>query len=211
MIREIADESEIGPTLLQRRIFLSFCATVLAGVLLCAAYLGGRVFAPRAKASTFSVKAGSVSSSERNPQVNLQPAALPSPMAPVPATQVQALDTASAWTEPQPTAIVSRPGSRIQDGAYLQVAALDRGMSEDFVELLHRKGFQAEIAHGATEDIFRVIMGPFKDAASLARTQADLQVAGFTSFARKTPKLLANERPNEPVDPGAPDGSIADK
>jgi hypothetical protein len=212
MNRKKADESDIGPMLVQRRILLSFCATVLIGVLLCAAYLVGRArwFAPRVKTSTFSAKAGSAGSSERNPQVNPRPAAPPWQAAPAPATKVQSLRTRPASTEPQPTAFVSRPGSRIPGNTYLQVAAVDRGMSEVLVELLRRKGFQAEIALAATEDIFRVIVGPAKDAAALARIKADLQAAGFTSFARKTPKLIANQHQNEP-DPGMPDSAIAEK
>jgi cell division septation protein DedD len=211
MSTKSADESEIGLTVVQRRICLSFCATVLVGVLLCAAYLVGRVSrsAPSAKTSTFSAKAGSESSSERNPQVNFQPAAPPSQAAPAPSTQVQSLNTRPG-TEPQSTAFLSRPGSRIPGDTYLQIAAVDRGMSEVLVELLRRKGFQAEIALGATEDIFRVVVGPAKDAAALARIKADLQASGFTSFARKTPKLIANQHQNEP-DPGIPVGATADK
>jgi hypothetical protein len=37
-----AEESEFEPVVVQRRIFLLFCATVLTGVLLCTAYLIGR-------------------------------------------------------------------------------------------------------------------------------------------------------------------------
>jgi hypothetical protein len=212
MNRKKADEGEIGSMLVQRRIFLSFCATVLIGVLLCAAYLVGREswFAPLATTSTFSAKAGDAGSSERNPQVSLRPAAPLGQAARAPATQVQSLNTRPAGTEPQPTASVSRPGSRIPVGTYLQIAAVDRGMSEVLVELLRRKGFQAKIALGATEDTFRVMVGPAKDAAALARIKADLQAAGFTSFARKTPKLIANQHENEP-DPGIPDSAIADK
>ena len=212
MNRKKSDESEIGPMLVQRRIFLSFCATVLIGVLLCSTYLMGRAswFAPRAKTSTFSAKAAGTGSSERNPQVSVRPVAPPWQAARSPATQVQSLNTRPVGTEPQPTPSASRPGSRIPGDTYLQVAAVDRGMSEVLVELLRRKGFRAEIALGATEDIFRVMVGPAKDAAALARIKADLQAAGFTSFARKTPKLIANQHQNEP-DPGMPDRTNADK
>jgi cell division septation protein DedD len=68
------------------------------------------------------------------------------------------------------------------------MAAVDRGVAEVFVEVLRRKGFQAVIAKGPTEDIFRVLVGPVKDATSLARVKADLQAVGFTSFARKLTK-----------------------
>jgi cell division protein FtsN len=53
------------------------------------------------------------------------------------------------------------------------------------VEALARYGFHAIVASGPTEDIFRVLVGPFQGAEALAHTQADLQAAGFTSFPRK--------------------------
>ena len=62
-------------------------------------------------------------------------------------------------------------------------------MAEVFGEVLRRKGFQVVIANGPAEGIFRVLVGPVKDASSLARVKADLQAVGFTSFARK----LTNE------------------
>jgi cell division septation protein DedD len=202
-----AEESEIEPASVQRRILLGFCATVLAGVLLCTAYLGRRATssAPRAKTSALSVPV----LPERNPQRDLQPAALPPQATPQPATQVQSLDTSHAGREPAPVAVVSRSDHTPGD-TYLQIAAVDRGMAGVLVEVLGRKGFQAEVASGPTEDIFRVIVGPAKDAASLVRMKADLQAAGFTSFARKAPKLVASQRENEP-DPETPQSPVADK
>ncbi len=94
--------------------------------------------------------------------------------------------------------VVSRSEKSIPGDTYLQIAAVDRGMAQVLVEVLRKKGFQAELAAGPTEDIFRVIVGPAKDADTLARMKADLQAAGFTSFTRKTPNLLANQDKNEP-------------
>ena len=56
----------------------------------------------------------------------------------------------------------------------------------------------------------RVVVGPVKDAAALARTKAELQAAGFTSFARKAPKLVANNEENAP-NPAAQRSAVADK
>jgi hypothetical protein len=47
--------------------------------------------------------------------------------------------------EPQPTAFVSRPESRNPGDTYLQIAAVDRGMSEVLVELLRRKDFRRKL------------------------------------------------------------------
>jgi sporulation related protein len=179
------EESAIGPALVQRRIFLSFCATVLLGVLLCAVYLARRAtwLAPRTTTSASSARTHGAVSPE--PQLKLRPAA--------PFRAVLPLDTKSAAQVPAPAASVSRSGKLSPGDTYLQVAALDRGMSEALVEALRRKGFQAEAASGPTEDIFRVVVGPAKDAAAVARMKQDLQAAGFTSFERKIPKSAPNE------------------
>jgi hypothetical protein len=204
-----AEESEIEPASVQRRLLLGFCATVLTGVLLCTAYLGRRAFAPRAKTAALTVPVRAAVLPERNPQRDVQPAALPSQATPQPATQAQSLDTSRAGREPAPVAAVSRSDHTPGD-TYLQIAAVDRGMAGVLVEVLSRKGFQAEVASGPTEDIFRVIVGPAKDAATLVRIKADLQDAGFTSFARKAPKLVANRHESEP-DPSTPQSPVADK
>jgi cell division septation protein DedD len=185
-----AEETD-APMLVQRRILLSFCATVLIGVILCVVYLARRAtsIAPQAKTPAVSVQAGGAVS-----PVDLRPAAVPSQVTPAPAIQVQSLATKRAVRDPAPVASAV-PGSekRSSGATYLQVAAVDRGMAGVLVEVLHRKGFQAEFTSGPTEDIFRVIVGPAKDADALARTKADLQAAGFTSFVRKPLNLVANQ------------------
>jgi cell division septation protein DedD len=162
------DPSEHEPGETQRRIVLSFCATVLIGVLVCAGYLvtGGSRAAARA--------------TPKSKPIETQPAvapltsvsAIPQPPQPLP----QAVEKPPARKEP-PRAL--------NGGTYLQMAAVDRGVANVYVEVLSRKGFQAIMAPGPTPDIFRVLVGPLKDAATLARVKADLQDAGFTSFARK--------------------------
>jgi cell division septation protein DedD len=200
-----AEETD-GPMLVQRRILLSFCATVLIGVLLCVVYLARRAMssAPRAKTPAVTVQAGGAVSS-----VDLRPAAVPSQAIPAPTTKVPALATKSAAREPAASA-VSGSGTDNSGATYLQVAAVDRGMAGVLVEVLHRKGFQAEFTSGPTEDIFRVLVGPARDAEALARTKADLQAAGFTSFVRKPLKLVANQYESGAA-PGEPQSAIADK
>jgi cell division septation protein DedD len=186
-----AEQSEHQPGTAQRRIALSFCATVVVGVLLCAAYLASgatRIAARAVPKSALVIQAGGVTSSTK-PQANLPLTALSSQSAAELAAQVDPNGTKPVGQEPTRTASFPRSGRSIQGGTYLQMAAVDRGVAEVFVEVLRRKGFQAVIARGPTEDIFRVLVGPVKDATSLARVKADLQAVGFTSFARK----LTNE------------------
>jgi cell division septation protein DedD len=154
-----AEERELQPRPIQQRIFLWFCATVLAGVILFVAYLSGRA-------------AGGVSSRRNHPADVPLPRVRPS----LAATSVQ-----------PPLTAIPRSAQSLPAETYLQLAALDRARAEAFVETLARNGFHAVVASGPTEDIFRVLVGPLEDTATLARTQADLQALGFTSFPRKNP------------------------
>lgn len=66
---------------------------------------------------------------------------------------------------------------------FLQVMAVKRSEAELIVEALKKKGFPALVAPvvpGQPEDaLWRVLVGPFKDASALAKARADLQAAGF--------------------------------
>jgi cell division septation protein DedD len=172
-----APQSEPQPGAAQRRIVLSFCATVLIGVLLSVGYLvsgTGRAAARVTPAA--SVSQTSVAPSLSKPPVSLPVTAPPPAVAIRPAARIEPKEKKPAVIEPRPATI---------GATYLQMAAVDRGVAEVYLEVLRRKGFQARIADGPTPDIFRVLVGPVKDAASLARVKADLQAEGFTSFPRK--------------------------
>jgi len=90
----ITEPIEIEPTALQRRVLLSFCVTVLAGISLCTAYLSGAFRAPGPL----------VVVSLPNP-----PAPLPEAVSPSPAEQeivmeilplkVEVIATQDAWVE----------------------------------------------------------------------------------------------------------------
>jgi len=158
-----AEESELQPRPIQRRIFLSFCATVVAGVLLFVAYVSVRT-------------AGGAGSHAAHPAdmhtADVQPRANP---------------VRAATVIHQPARAVPRSTQPIRGKTYLQIAALDPDRAKVFVETLDRNGFRAIVASGPTEGILRILVGPFDDAGALAAAQAELQALGFTSFPRKQP------------------------
>src|SRR5258707_11938496 len=108
------EEREIQPPPIQRRIFWSFCATVLASLLLFVAYLSVR-------------KVGDAGSRSVHPADVAPPRATPAPAA----TVVRPRTPATPSSE-QP----------IRGKTYLQMAALDRYRAKVFVEDLARNGFQ---------------------------------------------------------------------
>ena len=160
-----AGDGELEPRTIQRRVLLSFGATVLATVILCAGYL--------------SVRAGSGVGSPGNP-----PLKIPPPAAQPPVTTVRRDRSTTVAAQKRPVATVQLPEQPLPGETYLQIAALERDRAEVFVKALRGNGFRVVVASGPAEDIFRVLVGPLEDAA-LARTQADLQAIGFTAFPRK--------------------------
>ena len=64
-------------------------------------------------------------------------------------------------------------------GEYWQVVATSRPDAEIVTEALVKKGFKAMLAPAPKEGMFRVLVGPSSDAASLADTRTKLEAAGF--------------------------------
>ncbi|MBZ5592705.1 MAG: SPOR domain-containing protein [Acidobacteriia bacterium] len=68
---------------------------------------------------------------------------------------------------------------------YLQVAAAAQPQAGVVVDTLKGKGFPALLAQGPNATLFRVMVGPFSDAASLGKAKAELENAGFRPLVRK--------------------------
>jgi len=69
---------------------------------------------------------------------------------------------------------------------FLQVAAVSQSEAEFVADVLKRKGFAALVAPGPNERLFRVLVGPLKDAEEIAKTKKALEEAGFRSaYVRK--------------------------
>ena len=78
--------------------------------------------------------------------------------------------------------VAAAPGA---GATYLQVAALKRPEAEMEVKILRDHKFPALIGESPKEGFFRVLVGPFKDMQSLARTKSELKSAGFDSIVQK--------------------------
>lgn len=68
---------------------------------------------------------------------------------------------------------------------YLQVAAVAQPQAGVVVDTLKQKGFPAVLSPGPNATLFRVMVGPFPDAAALGKAKADLESAGFHPLVRK--------------------------
>ena len=68
---------------------------------------------------------------------------------------------------------------------YLQVLAVAKPEAEVLAEVLAKKGFRALVAPGPNDKVFRVLVGPAKDASDTGRLKTDLEAAGFKPFVKK--------------------------
>ena len=99
-------------------------------------------------------------------------AAPPAPSAPPPAQKTKS----SPLPPASHTATLS---ADVAPGDYWQVVATARPDAEIITETLSKKGFHAVMAPAPKEGIFRVLVGPQKDAAAQAQTRTALEAAGF--------------------------------
>jgi cell division protein FtsN len=80
-----------------------------------------------------------------------------------------------------PSVMVPQPGT-----TFIQVRAMSKDEAEVLATVLARKGMHTVVAPGPNERIFRVLVGPAKDAADLGRMKGDLEQAGFKdAFVKK--------------------------
>jgi cell division protein FtsN len=64
-------------------------------------------------------------------------------------------------------------------GEYWQVVATARPDAEIIAEALTKKGFHALVSPAPKEGVYRVLVGPLKDAPAQAQTRTELEAAGF--------------------------------
>src|SRR3954454_22500957 len=70
---------------------------------------------------------------------------------------------------------IPEPGSQ-----YLQVVAISKNEAEGLADVLHKKGFRAHaVPKPGSSTVYRVIVGPIKDAGDLSSTRDALRKTGF--------------------------------
>ncbi|HEX4133891.1 MAG TPA: SPOR domain-containing protein [Bryobacteraceae bacterium] len=96
----------------------------------------------------------------------------PTPTTPVPSTQTQAAHD---------TPFVPETGA-----TYLQVTALHRADADNLVKTLREQKLPAMVADSSKPDLFRVLVGPYRQTADVADAKARLKALGFANaFVQK--------------------------
>jgi cell division protein FtsN len=103
--------------------------------------------------------------------------------------ETRSVATPAAKTEQAPPKPIEIPAVTVTQPAagqmYLQVLAVARAEADVLAEVLAKKGFRALVAPGPNEKVFRVLVGPAKDATDAAKLKTELEAAGFKPFIKK--------------------------
>ncbi|HBY58957.1 MAG TPA: hypothetical protein DEH78_04000 [Solibacterales bacterium] len=122
-----------------------------------------------------STPASSPAAEPSSPAQSAPPPAVPEPAATKPDTKAAEPSKEAAATPPPGTPIAGE----LPPGKYWQVTAVKRPEAELIVELLSKKGFSARMVPVPGLELLRVLVGPGKDTADLAKLKSDLEAAGY--------------------------------
>lgn len=87
--------------------------------------------------------------------------------------------------EPAPEAPLF--GSPKDGSVYIQMGAVEKGVSIIFAEGLRKHGLAAFVAPGPSEKIFRVLVGPLPAPADYVKAKDTVDKLGLATFARRFP------------------------
>ncbi|MGH9666728.1 MAG: SPOR domain-containing protein [Bryobacteraceae bacterium] len=194
------DDGEFELILGNRQLLsVFFIVVILLGVFFTMGYIVGRNSGPAAASMAQNTKPNAADSPA--PPAASQPAADATATPPPPdaaaadAAKPSAVETHAAADAPKAEEPAKResPAEREPVSAtrampqsgetYLQVAAIGKSEADLFVDVLSKKGFHAlDSPVPGSAALFRVLVGPVKDASAIAKARTDLQNAGFKGY-----------------------------
>jgi cell division septation protein DedD len=159
-------------------ISLFFVVVALCGVFFAMGYMIGR---NTSKVALLTPEAASAAAASPQPQQPEPPReAAPVESAP-PADAPQASTLTQAAHDVPVHDEAPEPG-----GTYLQVTALRRGDADNLVRTLREQKFPALVVESSKSDLFRVLVGPYRQTADVADAKARLKALGFANaFVQK--------------------------
>jgi cell division septation protein DedD len=137
---------------------LLFVASVILMVCIAASYMTGKAMAPKT-----------------SPPVPQQTVAPREPEPPPIVLNQEPVPDGPLFAEPKAGSV------------YIQMGAVEKGVSVVFAEGLRRRGLPAFVAPGPSEKIFRVLIGPLPDPAAYVKAKETVDQIGLATFARRFP------------------------
>jgi cell division septation protein DedD len=184
---EFAPETVEFEIVLGRAQIASWLFVVVIAIAVCSslAYLVGKSAAPRN-----AVTGAPAATLPPAPAASSTPAALPTAT-----SSAEALPTAPIVVPPKAdlASILKNAGktgpplfAEPEAGkVYIQMGAVERGIATILAEGLRSHGFDAFVASGPSEKIFRVLIGPLPDPDSFRQAKAAVDAIDLATFARK--------------------------
>jgi cell division septation protein DedD len=184
-----------------------FIVIILLGVFFTMGYIVGRNSGP-AEAAKRNQAGDTAAPARTDAQSSMPPGAQTQPVAATQSTQTIVEPVTKTVEEPAPQPAVERqveppkpPAQKaikvaavnasavtepIPGQIYVQVLALGKPEAEVLADVLAKKGFHATVAPGPNDRLFRVLVGPVKDAGDAGKIKGDLEQAGFKgAFPKK--------------------------
>lgn len=137
------------------------------------------------------VKGGGAPATPQQVAAAKPPAEKPAPAAPAPAPVAAAAKPPAETPKPAaapPPKPAAAPAGVVQPEAgqaYLQVAAVRRPDAETLVNELRKKEFSAVVGPGPNETLFRVLVGPIREPAEIAKQRGRLKELGFDPIVKR--------------------------
>jgi hypothetical protein len=158
-------ESPVNPDKKQaKRVFIGFAATVTIGLAITGWYVGGRIYAgdkvhAEAPAIAEPVAAPLIAETIAVTVETNKPSDIPPP----------------AWNTVDP-----QPGE-----LYLQLATMGPNSTNEYLKTLDAIGIHPRVAPGPSENLHRLLMGPYQDKTAFEKQQHELEAAAIEFVARR--------------------------
>jgi cell division septation protein DedD len=150
-----------------KRVFIGLAATITIGLVIAGWYVGGRIFA------VDKVHAAAAIAKPISSTVEATPVAEP---VTIPHETPKTSDAATAaWNTVDP-----QPGE-----LYLQLATMGPNSTNEYLKALDSQGIHPRIAPGPSDNLHRIVLGPYPDKAALEKQQQELEASGIQFMARR--------------------------
>src|ERR1700728_4054684 len=173
-------------------ISLFFVVVALCGVFFAMGYMMGRPSGKQLTAIPETSPTAEVASAPAQSQESEPPRETAPPDAQAPAvaesqaTSPQPAPPATQTQAARDVPVAPAPAVPETGATYLQVTALRRADADNLVKTLKEQNFPAILADSSKSDLFRVLVGPYRQTADVADAKARLKALGFANaFVQK--------------------------
>jgi cell division septation protein DedD len=170
-----------------KRVFIGFAATITIGLVIAGWYVGGRIFAAEKvhAATTIAKPVSAVPAPVPAPTIAKTVEAPPVVEPVAVAVEKPKPENAEPETTPAPVGPTWNAVEPQSGDLYLQLATMGPNSTNEYLKILDAKGIHPKIAPGPSDNLHRLVIGPYPDKAALEKQQQELESAGIEFMARR--------------------------